>query len=81
MSENHDLVKDFEAELSETNNAIVECREQLDGLISKRNELMSKLHDVDMCIVLECIEDCGLSVKEVLGLILSAASSSKQSAK
>ena len=41
----------------------------IEGLVAQRHRMYAKLHDLDMDIVLQCIEEKGLTSREVLALI------------
>ena len=67
-----ELSNNFEAELKTIEDKISVHREQLNNLGAQRRRLLEKMHDVDMDLVLQCIEEKGLSSKKVLELINSA---------
>ena len=73
MSEYNDLMVESDAELAAVNNEIDDCEAKLAGLKLKRRDLLLKMQDIDMGIVLECIEEYGLSAKDMLQLITAAA--------
>ena len=66
------LVNDYDAELAAIDDTIVAYKEQISRLNDERLKLLRKMKNADMDIVLQCIEEKGLSSKEVLELINSA---------
>ena len=73
MAEYGELLSDYEQELSELNDAIDECETKLTELKKQRRELLPKIRYIDMGIILEVIEEYGLSSRDMLQIITTTA--------
>ena len=73
MAEYSELLADYEQELSDLNDAIDECKTRLTELEEQRRELLPKIRYIDMGIILEVIEEYGLSSKDMLQMITTTA--------
>ena len=69
------LENDYDAELAILDEKIRIQTLKMIGLKEQRHKLLTKIRDVDMDLVLQCIEEKGLSSNEVLEIINSAAGS------
>jgi len=66
------LVNDYNEELAVIDEKIKTYKMKLLGLKEERHKLLAKIRDVDMDLVLQCIEETGLSSNEVLEIINNA---------
>lgn len=78
MSKCIDLMKQCENELEKISNVIKVYEKELAALEIERCKVLSKMKDIDMGIVLECIERNGLSGEEVIKMILTAAKNKRR---
>ena len=66
-------------EITEINNVIGIYEKELASLKAHRRGLLSKMRDLDMGLVLECIEESGLTAEEVIKMVDLAAKGKKKS--
>ena len=69
------IVNDCDAELENIDIRIMAHKEQIRKLKTKKIRLLEKRKNVDMDVVLQCIEDKGLTANDVLKLISNAEGS------
>ena len=77
MTEYSELLADYEKELAEINEKIDDCKTRLSQLEQQRRDLLPKMRYIDMGLILEVIEEYGLSSRDMIQMIADAARKKK----
>jgi len=72
MLQRIDVEIDLDRELDEIEDEIVTHNRIVETLIWRRSELLTKKQDLEMCELIDCIIEKGLTANEALELIVSS---------
>ncbi|MCL2152672.1 MAG: hypothetical protein FWH57_06925 [Oscillospiraceae bacterium] len=71
MSANIDIFVDMDRELNQIEDEIENHKRIIENLIWRRSELLISKQDLEMCELIDCIIEKGLTANEALGIINS----------
>ena len=78
MTEDYRSLSICEAELKKIEEQITDYESRISYLSQQRYALMCKRGEIDMSIILDCIEDNGLTSEDMLDLICIAGEQKKE---